>query len=303
MTVWFNSTRFIFYGNYFYGICAVLLAIETAFQQALPLSSTSFYVLIFCATVLFYTHAYVHSNNAPIPNDARSNWHHLHKILLIRSQILLTVICGSLLLYFLYELQPNFKYLPIQTWILLFLSATAIALYYGGWHPGKSAISLRNKGWLKPLVIGFAWAVCVSFAPVIFYDLTNNTSKTYAWITLFLFLKNWLYISVLCILFDIKDYASDANQALKTWVVQYGLRKTIFRIVIPITFLAHFFLLLAAYTKGFYLSSIIFNTIPFVLLIIVAWSMHRRKSILYYLAVIDGLMLIKALCGIAGSIF
>jgi hypothetical protein len=28
--------------------------------------------------------------------------------------------------------------------------------------------------------------------------------------------------------------------------------------------------------------------------------MQRRKSILYYLAVIDGLMLIKAACGIIG---
>ncbi|MGL1386138.1 hypothetical protein ACSTJO_00160, partial [Vibrio parahaemolyticus] len=67
--------------------------------------------------------------------------------------------------------------------------------------------------------------------------------------------------------------------------------------------LAHCFLLLTAYSRGFHASRIIFNTIPFILLIIVAWSMHRRKSILYYLAVIDGLMLIKALCGIAGSLF
>jgi hypothetical protein len=28
--------------------------------------------------------------------------------------------------------------------------------------------------------------------------------------------------------------------------------------------------------------------------------MHRRKSILYYLAIIDGLMLAKAVCGIIG---
>jgi hypothetical protein len=28
--------------------------------------------------------------------------------------------------------------------------------------------------------------------------------------------------------------------------------------------------------------------------------MHQRKSILYYLAIIDGLMLVKAICGLAG---
>jgi hypothetical protein len=303
MTYWRHSTRFFFYGNYFYGICAVLLAVETAYQQALPLNSFLFYLLVFCATILYYTHAYVQSSDAPNPTQPRANWYHQNNKILVRSQIFLTIICCMLFFIFFNGLQPNFKYLPFQTWVLIFLSVIAIALYYGGWQPRKSAISLRNKGWLKPLLIGFAWAVCVSFIPIVFYDLAHKANKTYTWVTLFLFIKNWLYISVLCILFDIKDYASDANQALKTWVVQYGLRKTIFSIVIPTTILAHCFLLLTAYTKGFYLSRIIFNSIPFILLIIVAWSMHRRKSILYYLAVIDGLMLIKALCGIAGSIF
>jgi hypothetical protein len=43
--------------------------------------------------------------------------------------------------------------------------------------------------------------------------------------------------------------------------------------------------------------------IPFVALIAVAYSMHRRKSIFYYLIVIDGLMLVKALCGITAMTF
>jgi hypothetical protein len=36
-------------------------------------------------------------------------------------------------------------------------------------------------------------------------------------------------------MFDIKDYAADHNHQLKTFVVRYGLRKTIFYILIPLT--------------------------------------------------------------------
>ncbi|MBX9778832.1 MAG: hypothetical protein K2X26_00695 [Chitinophagaceae bacterium] len=304
MRYWLNSIRFIFFGNYFYGICAVALSIETAYQQSIPLNSVLSYLFIFSITVLYYTHAYLHhSHNAPPVHHARANWYYKNQKLVFASQLLLTGISFFLVLIFLNGLQPNFKYLPIQTWLLLLLALLALGMYYGGWNPGKSGISLRHTGWLKPLVIAFAWACCVSFLPMVFYDLSNKSSRTYSWVTLFLFIKNWLYISVLCVLFDIKDYATDANQALKTFVVQYGLRKTIFNFVIPVCVLAHCFLLLTAYSRGFHASRIIFNTIPFILLIIVAWSMHRRKSILYYLAVIDGLMLIKALCGIAGSLF
>jgi hypothetical protein len=55
-----------------------------------------------------------------------------------------------------------------------------------------------------------------------------------------------------------------------------------------------------AMLRDFPLLRILINTIPFILLIIVAYSMHRRKSILYYLAIIDGLMLAKAVCGTIG---
>jgi len=37
-------------------------------------------------------------------------------------------------------------------------------------------------------------------------------------------------------------------------------------------------------------------------LIIVSYSMHKRKSILYYLIIIDGLMFVKGVCGIAGAL-
>ena len=124
-------------------------------------------------------------------------------------------------------------------------------------------------------------------------EIKNRKTKAFRF-----FIKNFMYISLLAILFDIKDYAADHNLKLKTFVVRMGLHKTIFLIIIPLTILGFISLLIFAFLMHFPPWRIIINSIPFVLLVIVSWTMTSRKSILYYLAVIDGLMLLKALCGI-----
>ena len=104
-------------------------------------------------------------------------------------------------------------------------------------------------------------------------------------------------------MFDIKDYAADHNQQLKTFVVRVGLRRTIFLIIIPLSCLGLFTFELYAIMHHFSILRIVINTIPFILLLVVAYSLHRRKNILYYLAVIDGLLLVKSICGIAASLY
>lgn len=111
-----------------------------------------------------------------------------------------------------------------------------------------------------------------------------------------------MYISVLAIMFDIKDYADDANKDLKTFVVRVGLRKTIFRILLPLTVLGLVSFSVFAHQASFTIPRFLINVIPFLLLLAVAYSMHRRKSIFYYLVVIDGLMLVKSLCGIIAAV-
>ena len=81
-------------------------------------------------------------------------------------------------------------------------------------------------------------------------------------------------------------------------MVRLGLRKTIFFLVIPLSSWGLATFVIYAVLRDFPLARILINTIPFILLITVAWSLRQRKTILYYLAIIDGLMLVKAICGI-----
>jgi 4-hydroxybenzoate polyprenyltransferase len=190
-------------------------------------------------------------------------------------------------------------------WALLIIFPFLAVLYYGIDQQFFGNYSLRSIGWLKPFVIGMIWAATATVYPIIFSGVEREAG--YYELNLvgaFLFIKNFMFITVLCIMFDIKDYATDSNQQIKTFVVNVGLRKTIFYIILPLSALGLASFLGYAVDKHFSSMKIFMNLIPFVLLLITAYSMHRRQSIFYYLAIIDGLMLIKGVCGsIAMSFF
>lgn len=188
---------------------------------------------------------------------------------------------------------------PAWQWLLLLSIPLAAALYYGMW---THAPHLRNIGWLKPFLIGYVWAGAVGLFPISFLMTEEKVQAVPNGLMLWLFLKNWMFCAVNAILFDLKDYADDANKEIKTFVVRVGIRKTIFLIIIPLLLTGFISFLLFASYHHFHMAVILVNTIPFLLLIYIAFTMQQRKGILYYLIVIDGVLLVKACCGIAGSL-
>lgn len=292
--------KFIFFSNYFYGLCAVALSIEASLQQRFPLNAFPYYLFSFALTVLYYTRAYITGEKKETSNP-RTRWYWENRRLVLASQLLFTVVfllyVGNLALHHSRAILE----LPVASWIVLLVFPAVAALYYGINHR-SFRIKLRNIGWLKPFIIGFVWAGLVNFYPVVFHNITEGTDFAPGPTGVFLFVKNFMFVTVLCVMFDIKDYATDKNQQLKTFVVKAGLRKTIFLILIPLSLAGLASFLAYGFAKGFSVGKLLLNTIPFLLLVAVAYSLHRRKSIFYYLIVIDGLMLIKAGLGITAML-
>lgn len=289
-----------FFGNYFYGICAVALSIEASLQQGFPLNHPVWYTLLFAGTVIYYTIAYLHEKNSTSINP-RTIWYKDHQHWIKQSQWILTVFASLAGIYLLVQYQSGFRLIKSWQWLIAVLFPLLALWYYGDAFPWLHKSSLRSIGWMKPFVIGFIWAGAVNIYPAMLSAIENNKSYEPDIFHFLLFLKNGMFISMLCILFDIKDYATDYNEELKTFVVRFGLRKTLFYIIIPLTAIGLGTFMTYGILHQFPVFRMIINTIPFILLIIVTYHMHRRKSILYYLAIIDGLMLVKALCGITGS--
>lgn len=291
-------SSFVFFGNYFYGLCAAALCIEASLQQYFPLNAPVFYLLVFIATVLYYDVAYI-GESAAYPANERSLWYrNNNKVVRISMMALLAIFMLSAYLY-LNKIQASLYHLSLFSWLLILVFPLSAGLYYGS----SGRYNLRKIGWLKPFVIGFSWAGMVTIYPVLFYCIRHGMSYEIKLITILLFIKNFMFISLLCILFDIKDYATDYNKELKTFVVKFGLRRTIFYIIIPLSIVGLGTFLTYGFTRGFSLPKILLNTIPFLSLVAVAYSLHRRRNILYYLIIIDGLMLLKALCGTIAMTF
>ncbi|MCW3116913.1 MAG: hypothetical protein JWM28_995 [Chitinophagaceae bacterium] len=301
--MWSKIIKFFFFANYFIGILAIALSIEAVVQLELPFNSAFYYLLLFCATVVYYTYAYTRPLTYAVSINPRTEWYSNHRNFIKQSQLLLLCLCVASGIYIVGNNYKNILGLPLPYWLILFIIPASALLYYGLLPQSFLMLNLRNTGWVKSFVIGFVWACCVNLLPLVLLKIEQGHFTAEPVLVLWLFIKNWMFCTVNAIMFDMKDYADDANRQLKTFVVRMGLRKTIFVILYPLLIIGVISMAAFAWSRHFGYVTFLFNLIPFICLLIVAYSLHRRKSILFYLVVIDGLLLVKALCGIAGTHF
>ncbi len=286
-----------FYSNYFIGSCVVALSIESNLLLGLSLNHPLYYLFIFTASVFYYTQAYTNEANS-VPINERAKWYINWKKAIQISQSTLGILSiASALILITNFIRPLLSLNLFAICCCLIFPIMAF-LYYGSISPTHSTHILRNIGWLKPFVIGFVWTGVVVLYPMVFHSIETSTAFQMSTNAYWLFLTNFLFITVLCILFDIKDHIADHNSQIKTFVVQFGLKKTGYFILFPMILLGYLCGVLFFINAAFSMVQVLINTIPFVLLIMVTWSMQRKQTILYYLAIIDGLMLVKAVCGI-----
>ncbi|MFX8735755.1 hypothetical protein ABTM37_20985, partial [Acinetobacter baumannii] len=81
----------LFFGNYFYGFCAVALSVEAALQQHYPLNDFLYYTMSFAATVVFYTKAYV-ADNIVFPANERAYWYAKNNNMVKLTQIVFSLL-------------------------------------------------------------------------------------------------------------------------------------------------------------------------------------------------------------------
>jgi 4-hydroxybenzoate polyprenyltransferase len=293
-----------FFGNFFYGLCAVMLSIETNMQHQLALNGLHFYTIIFLGTIWYYNYSYLKH----IPNkfdNERTLWYKKHEATLLPFQNIILFFLIADIAFFVWEYKEAFAAMNSMQYGQILLFPVIALTYTFNLLPFPEIRKLRRIGWLKPFVIGFVWSGLVSVYPVIFYQLQTNHvhAEVFAMPSGLLWLKNFMFISTLCIMFDIKDYDEDKEAGIKTFSVQLGIKKTILFIIIPLVIIGILAFILFVEKNNFPYQRILANAIPYILLIITAYSLlYKKRKIIYYLFVIDGLMIVKAICGIAGMI-
>lgn len=295
---------FIFFGNIFYAACTVALCIETNLVAGLPLNSFDFYLLIAAATICFYGMIYYISGNRlnrqMVAFDwySRINWYVQHKKLIRVLLILgISVLVITALIYLLRNMGSITQLSITDYFLLVFFPFVAVAYSYEI-LPFKQLRILRNAGTLKPFILGFAWAGFVTVYPYIALKWEGFTGS-YASLSIgWLFVQNFIFISMLCILFDIKDEPLDRKKNLKTIPVRLGIHATVYYVMIPLILLNLLIKFIYFKDETAFYQPVLIRCIPYVFLLFASLEVRKPKATLYYLAVVDGLMLVKAVFGI-----
>jgi hypothetical protein len=292
----YRVLEFIFYGNFFYGICAVSLIFETAVLFDLHLNSGIIYLLAFAATTLFYNYPYARIGSNP-SNNPRTLWHTQNRSIIRIIQILCSVllILGIGWIFFVHFE----KIIAFNTfeWILILTFPIVGTIYYGS-NFFTSKYHIRQITWMKPFAIGFVWAGITNTYPILYSHMIQSIPTDYSLMMVMQFFKTFLFTSILAIMFDIKDYQADSKSQLQTLIVKLGLRKTIFYVIIPITFLGIITFWTYALAHQFSILKMLLIMAPFVLILLTTRSFGKRRSLLFYLIVIDGLLIVKTLFGV-----
>jgi len=284
----------IFFSNFFIGIMALGLSFETNIKMGLPLNAWDFYVFIFSISILFYLFAYNVPINLAQSSNIRTQYYINQRIPIIWFNIILYLVAICSGLSILIKSWNHLWKLDVIHYLILGVTLILSTSYYN-W---KFGLSLRKYTWFKPTLIAWTWAIISVYFPVLMLQLEDGKPFEVDARFYFLFSQTFMYFIVNAIMFDMKDFEDDSNRNIKTFVVRYGYKKTLYRIIYPLIILGF----ISFITFGIWYDLAWHRTIlmlfPILLLFYFAVRLNRPKSILYYLIAIDGLIVIKAIFGI-----
>lgn len=274
------SEVFLF-GSIFISLCAVAMCVETNLLLGIRLNHFSFYLFVFGATLVQYNLHYLFKTTA-VANSARLAWSLKNKTI----HRVLIAIGTVLIIYSLFSFH-------LHHFIILLLFGAIALLYSFPFLPFANKKRIKDYGLVKIITLALLWTLVTVWFPA---DQTNFSGISFQLI----FLRRFIFMFILCLLFDIRDTEVDRQQNIATLSVKLGVKRS---------YLLCYFLLLIF---------IILSVIQFIYLpdeiqlaamlisaaataITIEYS-KRNNSDVVYLACIDGMMLLQALLVIFASI-
>lgn len=262
----YSVINLLVYANVFISICAFAQVLLTYIIFCIPVNynNNTYLIFVLLSTYLQYNvqRGYLinpHNEHAP-----RSQWLIQHK-----KKLLISIsICFILVLFLCNNLS--------KTSIGIMVGAEVIStLYY------LPPFNLRKHGYVKPFLISSIWVISCSAVPLI----ENNIITTHS---VWFLISQFCFISVLCLLFDLKDSNTDFENGVNTYANKFGSLKT--------KIICLFILLCGAlcfymFTTNTLLQIILFSIYGLTAVTILIST--EKKSDIYYYLWVDGLLLIQ----------
>ncbi|MEO6540328.1 MAG: hypothetical protein ABIN74_05030 [Ferruginibacter sp.] len=265
--------HFILSHSIFISVCAVALAFQTA--QLLHLDNDLFiYGFIFFATLCSYNFYWILSKVSFTKKALVIN--------LLKKEstgCVLLLVSAAGLLYCLYR-----SALPVEFVVTAILLT---ALYAIPLLPVQLLHFTRKAGVLKTILLAFTWAYVTAFIPIQkSYLLLDNAD-------LFIISRRFLFMLMLCIIFDNRDKDVDKIRGLHSLATD--LKPVVLRVLIFIIFAVLFTSNFFYKAYGITFEQSIALQISTVALMTVYFYSAKKRSYLFYYFIVDGLMLFSSL--------
>ena len=273
--MWFKKAwELILFGSIFIASCAVAFCMETNILLGLPLNHFSFYCFVFGATLVQYNLHYLVKTIA-VKDSIRLAWSQRNKTI-----HLILLITGIILILF------SFFSFHLKHFMVLFCLGCVAFLYSFPFLPFGKKRRIKDYGFLKIITLALLWTLVTVWFPV-------NSMRYDPYLFLFVFVKRFVFMFVLCLLFDVRDIEIDGKEKINTLAVMLGKKKSysvsyLLLIVFAIfSFAQYFYLPQTGFLIAMLISAIAtYVTIEFT---------KRNNSDFIYLAGIDGMMLLQAM--------
>lgn len=198
---------FLLFGSIFISICAVALCIETNILLRLPLNSAGFYLFVFGATLVQYNLHYV-SKTVAVDGSPRLHWSRHQK----KTHYLLI---GTGIAMIIYGLTT----FPLHHYVVLLILGIIGFAYSFPFLPVKNTRKrLKDFGLVKIITLSLMWTLVTVWFPV-------NQMAFDSTLFFLVFTKRFIFIFILCLVFDIRDALVDGNVGIRTVPVQVGIRR------------------------------------------------------------------------------
>ncbi len=265
--------EFTLFSSLFIAVCAVALCIETNLLLHLPLNTFSFYCFVFGATLAQYNLHYLVKKTA-VNNSQRLAWSVKNKVL---HRVLMGTGIGLILFSFL-----SFR---LHHFIILGIFAAIAFIYTFPVIPIGKKKRIKDYGFLKIVTLALLWTLVTVWFPVNNFPFEKNAFA-------FIFVKRFVFMFVLCLLFDIRDIEIDTKENIGTLAVFLGKKKSYFianefLLVFVILSVVQFFYY---HDWGVFIAMLLSATATF----FAVEFTRKTNSDFVYLAGIDGMMLLQA---------
>jgi 4-hydroxybenzoate polyprenyltransferase len=275
-------SEIVLFGSIFIALCAVAMCIETNLLLHLPLNSTGFYLFVFGATIVQYNMHYLYKTTA-VGGSRRLAWSlqnkPVHKILIVAGL--------AMIIYSLFGFH-------LRHFLILLVFGLMAFLYSFPFLPFAGRKRIKDYGLAKIITLALMWTLVTVWFPV---DQASITGLSFQLI----FIRRFIFIFILCLVFDIRDRQIDSEHNISTVAVKLGVKKTYHLCYILLGLFAALSVIQFIYYNDLVqLTAMLLSAAATIIPIEMS---KKNNSDMLYLAGIDGMMLLQAFLVIFAELF